>query len=148
MWAKHVAAWRPERAFTFTNVPHDPRRARLAWSHLVQEIRRRNGGTAFGYARFLEAGTKTGMLHWHVLQRGTFIPQEWLSRHSKAVGLGKITYGQQIKGATLEQAIQYVTKYVTKEAAPIGWRKVCCSRDVGPLHPPAPHESDWLLVRE
>lgn len=147
LWVKHVAAWQPTRVFTFTNVPKDQRHARLAWSHLVQEIRRRNGGTTFGYARFLESGHDTGMLHWHVVARGTFLPKIWLSRHALAVGLGKVTYGQEIKGATLAQAVTYVAKYVTKEAAPKGWRKVCCSRDVGPLHPPTIFASDWLLDR-
>lgn len=138
-WATMVAAFRPTRMVTVTNVPADPVRARLGWSHLVQQIRRRKG--RFSYARFLEAGSDTGMLHWHVAQRGAFVPQRWLSRHCDAVGLGKVV---DIRACEGKGPAWYVSKYITKEGAPEGWRKVTTSLDFPRPEYPEP-EPGWFL---
>lgn len=139
-WACRVAESKPERMITLTNLPVDRARAYRAFDNLRCDIREHY---EFEYARFLEVGAETGMLHWHLAQRGDYIPQAWLSRRAAAHGLGEVVdirrcYG---KGPSF-----YLAKYITKEAAPEGWRKVTVSRGY-PKAEPVVSTGDWILRR-
>ena len=131
----------PQRMVTLTNIPQTRYKAYLAYSQLVKDIRRQ--GWRFDYARFLETGKKTGMLHWHLAQIGDFIPQRWLSAHAEKAGLGSVA---DIRQCTGEGPAFYVAKYITKDEAPPGWRKVSLSRSF-PREEKQAHSSDWLLMR-
>ncbi|MDO8674432.1 MAG: hypothetical protein Q7O66_23750, partial [Dehalococcoidia bacterium] len=67
-----VAYARPERMITLTNVPQDRETATMAWRQLARDIRAK---TPFEYAKFVEVGQRTGMLHWHMAEVGGYIPQ-------------------------------------------------------------------------
>ena len=137
-YACRVAYARPERMITLTNVPHDRQKARLAWIQLARDIRAK---TPFEYAKFVEVGHKTGMLHWHLAEVGGYIPQRWLSARAEANGLGKIVDIRKCYG---EGPSFYLSKYITKEGAPVDWRKVSFSRGF-PRAVPMPANDDWQL---
>ena len=143
-WASRVAKAHPERMFTLTNIPYDKTRAYLGFQHLIQDIRRE--GMKMEYCRFLEAGHETGMRHFHLAQKGDFIPVKWLSRRASANGLGKIVYAEECYGAG---PAFYLAKYITKDAGLPGWRKVASSRgffipEVANISNDLP--SEWELI--
>lgn len=130
---------------TLTAIPQDKIRAYLGFQHLVQEIR--HEGMRFEYARFLEVGSKTGMLHFHIAQRGDFLPVRWLSSRAAANGLGKIVHAEHCHGAG---PAFYLSKYITKDAVGLsGWRKVASSRGFfrAAEVPADIRDSDWVLKR-
>lgn len=128
---------------TLTNIPQDKAKAYLGFQSLVRDIRRE--GMRFEYCRFLEVGQKTGMLHFHIAQRGDFIPVRWLSRAAAASGLGKIVHAEACHGAGPQF---YLAKYITKEQSLPGWRKVASSRGFFRAKElPADKRDDWLLMR-
>lgn len=142
-WACKVAQSAPQRMVTLTNIPTDKTRAYLGFKQLVRDIRQE--GLAFEYGRFLEIGQKTGMLHFHLAQRGDFIPKHWLSARAEANGLGKITFIEQCYGAGPSF---YLGKYVTKEAPLPGWRKVSSSQGFfRAKEVPADLRHDWVLIK-
>lgn len=143
-WACRVSEAHPERMITLTNIPEDKARAYLAFKHLIQQIR--HEGMRFEYCRFLEVGRKTGMMHFHLAQRGDFIPVRWLSPRAAANGLGKIVYAEACYGAGPQF---YLAKYITKDEFSLpGWRKVAGSRGFfRPRELPADLRDDWTLVR-
>jgi hypothetical protein len=130
---------------TLTNIPHDKKTAYHAFQQLVRDIR--GEGMRFEYCRFLEVGKKTGMRHFHLAQRGDFIPVKWLSIHAAANGLGKIVHAEKCYGAG---PAFYLAKYITKDDAILpGWRKVASSRGfLRPREVPADlRDQDWVLKR-
>jgi len=144
-WACRVAESHPERMVTLTNIPHDKTAAYLGFQQLVTAIRRE--GMRFEYCRFLEIGHETGMRHFHLAQRGDFIPVRWLSRHAAANGLGKIVHAEACYGAG---PAFYLGKYITKDDAGLpGWRKVASSRGFFRAKelPADIRESDWVLQK-
>ena len=143
-WANRLATAHPERMVTLTNIPLEKQAAYLGFQQLVRDIRAE--GIRFEYCRFLEVGAKTGMLHFHIAQWGDFIPKFWLSSRASANGLGKIVDIEACHGAGPQW---YLAKYVTKEAAPDGWRKVASSRKFWPADPKLPSDmrDEWILVR-
>jgi hypothetical protein len=85
------------------------------------------------------------MRHFHIAQRGDFIPVRWLSVHASRNGLGKIVHAEQCHGAGPQF---YLTKYITKDDFSLpGWRKVASSRGFFPGKKEAAEKTkDWLLV--
>ena len=145
-WAKRVARARPERMVTLTNIPKERHVAYLAFKHLVRDLRDREG-IPFEYVRFFEVGTKTGMYHYHLGQRGDFVPVRLLSARAEANGLGKVVDIRKCFGAGPGW---YMAKYIAKglDVLPPGWRKVAASRGFwGPREPPEPPEPGWVLVK-
>lgn len=126
---------------TLTNVPRKRETARLAWHELAEDIRARG---ELEYAKFVEVGAKTGMIHWHLAQRGDFIPQRWLSARAEANGLGSVVDIRKCYG---EGPSFYLSKYITKEGAPVDWRKVSFSRGF-PRPAPALAADEWELHRD
>lgn len=143
-WACRVAESTPDRMITLTRLPDTKERARIAFTNLIRDIRAE--GIRFEYARFLEVGSKTGMRHYHMAQRGDFVPKHFLSARAEANGLGKITYIEKCYG---EGPAFYLAKYITKDSAPAGWRKVASSRNFFRKSPevPADLRTSWVLVR-
>jgi hypothetical protein len=142
-WACRVSEAHPERMITLTNIPHDKTDAYLGFQQLVRDIRAE--GMRFDYARFLEVGHETGMRHFHIAERGDFIPVRWLSKHAAANGLGKIVHAEHCHGAGPQF---YLAKYITKDDASLpGWRKVASSRGFFRAKelPADIRDSDWIL---
>lgn len=130
---------------TLTNIPHDKAAAYLGFQKLVRDIR--NEGMRFEYARFLEVGQKSGMLHFHVAQRGDYIPQRWLSFRASANGLGRIVHIEACHGAG---PAFYLSKYITKDNFSLpGWRKVASSRAFFRAKevPGDIRDDDWILMK-
>jgi len=144
-WAFKVARARPERMVTLTNVPKDQARARKAFSHLVRDLRDREG-IPFEYVRFFEVGSRTGMYHYHLGQRGDFVPVRLLSARASANGLGRVVDIRRCHG---EGPGWYMSKYIAKglDTIPEGWRKVASSRHFFDGEPPAAPEPGWTLVK-
>jgi len=91
-----------------------------AWRVAVQRIRRRYPEYAFNYFAIVEA-TENGEPHLHILVRGTFIPQAWLSAVMGEIIDSPIVDIRKIKNR--KQVISYVAKYVTKAPAQFGTSK-------------------------
>lgn len=138
-WACRVAESKPERMITLTDIPPDRAVAYESFANLRKDIRK--AGFVFEYARFLECGEHTGMLHWHLAQRGSYIPQKFLSWRASAHGLGRVVDIRKCRGQGVSF---YLAKYVTKEPAPTGWRKVSVSRGY-PKPEPIVSTGDWIL---
>jgi hypothetical protein len=136
-----VAAALPQRMITFTNVPKVREIASVAFSMLVRDIRAKY---ALEYARFVEVGAKTGMLHYHLAQRGDFIPKFWLSSRASANGFGRIV---DIEACSGRGPAFYLSKYITKEGAPLDWRKVSFSRGFPRNKTDYNQDKNWLLFR-
>lgn len=129
-WAKYAAAARPERMITYTCDPKLHESAQTAEDALRKGFARsvalwRNGRKkskhheylaphVFEYQRVLEL-QKSGMPHYHVLQKGDYIPKEWISKFMEAAGVGKIVHITRLRSP--EAAAHYVTKYTLKTAA-------------------------------
>jgi len=145
-WACRVAQAHPERMITFTNIPLDKTSAYLAYKQTIRDIRAE--GIRMEYCRFLEVGAETGMRHFHLAQRGDYIPKRWLSSRASANGLGRIVDIEKCYGAGPQF---YLTKYITKDEIPLppGWRKVASSRGFFPAVREVPSDlrSGWQLVR-
>jgi len=146
-WAFKVARARPERMLTLTNIPRDQDVARKAFSRLVRDLRAE--GIPFEYVRFFEVGSRTGMYHYHLGQRGDFVPVRLLSARAAANGLGKVVDIRRCHG---EGPGWYMSKYIAKglDTIPEGWRKVAASRKffAKPLATAvAEPEAGWTLVK-
>jgi len=144
-YAFRVARAHPQRMITLTNIPTDRQEARFAFQHLVQAVRRE--GISFEYVRFFEVGSKTGMYHYHLGQRGNSVPVRLLSKLAAANGLGKIVDIRKCYG---EGPGWYMSKYIAKglDTIPQGWRKVAASRGFWPAgEPPQEPEPGWVLVK-
>lgn len=143
-WATRVAAEGPERMVTITSIPKDRREAYFAFQQLIQAIRRK--GWAFEYVRFFEVSPR-GAYHFHLGQKGRFIPQRVLSSLASANGLGRIVDIRKCFGAGPGW---YMSKYIAKglDELPAGWRKVSASRRffTGEKPEPTPPTA-WVLVK-
>lgn len=143
-WAVRVARALPERMVTLTNIPKDRHVAYLAFQRLVRDLRAL--GICFEYVRFFEVGSRTGMHHYHLGQRGDFVPVRLLSARAAANGLGKVV---DIRACHGEGPSWYMTKYIAKglDTLPEGCRKVASSRRFFAKEPPAEPEPGWTLVK-
>lgn len=126
---------------TLTNIPKQREIAAMAFKQLVRDIRVRY---ALEYARFVEVGRLTGMLHYHLAQVGDYIPQKWLSARADANGLGRIVDIRACHGAGPQF---YLSKYITKEGAPVDWRKVSFSRGFPREEAVSTHDMRWVLIK-
>lgn len=109
---------RPDRFVTLTSNPRvgvspADRAARLAraWRVVLARARRQWPGRRWEYLAVFEA-TKRGEPHLHVLVRGPFLPQRWLSEQMRDVAEAPIVDIRQVK--SVRQAAAYVAKYIGK----------------------------------
>jgi len=87
------------------------------------------------------------MYHYHLGQRGDFVPVRLLSARAAANGLGKVVDIRKCHG---EGPGWYMAKYIAKglDTIPGGWRKVAASRKFfPPKEPPAAPEPGWTLIK-
>jgi len=71
--------------------------------------------------------TKKGEPHLHIMQRGSFIPQKWLSKQMNKEMGAPIVDVRSVKGA--KEVAKYVSKYISKRNIKIGtlkryWRSI------------------------
>lgn len=111
-----VISWaKPERFVTLTLAPD-------RWQSMRQKIRRltmqiRRAGYQWEVAWTVEKGKKTGMIHVHQLQHGSYVPQQWLQEKWGAiVDIRAITYDKGAADYVLKEA-ERVTKYSLKGTA-------------------------------
>lgn len=118
-WTAIAIDGKPERFITltcdrdrFASVEHAFQVMAKAFSKLVARIRRKFG--SFEYIRVWELH-KSGYPHLHIMQRGGYIPQKWLSETWDELGVGKIVDIRKIHRPQVTAA--YVTKYMGKGLA-------------------------------
>jgi len=81
-----------------------------SWRALLMRLRRR--GWCTGYVRVVEF-TKAGLPHYHVIIRGRYIPQSYLSRIWAAIHLSPIVDVRRVRGRV--GAASYLAKYLGKD---------------------------------
>lgn len=113
-----AASGTPNRMITLTvnpavGISPADRAAKLAraWRLVVARFRRAHKSATLNYLAIFEA-TKRGEPHLHILVRGPFISQRWLSAQMAMIIQSPIVDIRLIKST--RQAVNYVTKYVGK----------------------------------
>ena len=116
IWIQRLTAGKPEREITltcpvgkFASSDCAAILMKKAWAKLVGKIRRVWG--PFEYALVFEL-TKNGTPHMHILCRGSYIAQKWISRWWDKLGIGPVVYIQSVKGEKLHAA--HACKYLAK----------------------------------
>jgi len=150
-----AAAGEPTRFITLTVNPRegtDPsdrlRRLANAWRIVIKRLRRLHEGTKIDYLCIIEE-TEAGEPHAHILYRGPYIPQAWLSAAMDELISAPIVDIRRIHSA--RQAVMYVTKYVTKAPALFnGCKRYWCSQgyDLGKNtepEPSTPPGAPWIV---
>lgn len=119
-----------------------------AWRVTVQRLRRRYIGKTIDYFAIVEE-TKAGEPHLHILFRGPFVPQAYLSQCMGEIIDSPIVDIRAIKSQ--KHVINYVAKYITKAPAQFGTAKrYWCSRtyELDPLPKVAkddPYYVPWVI---
>ncbi len=115
-WIRRLAAGKPTREMTLTcpvgKFPHPIAAAvamKSAWTKVVVAIRKHYKN--FEYAMVWEL-TKKHVPHVHILFRGTYVSQKWLSGFWDKHGIGPIVYIQKITEHGLHAA--HACKYLAK----------------------------------
>lgn len=110
-----VMAWaKPERFVTLTNAPENWQQLRQKVRDLVRSLRA--DGYKFEMGWTVEAGSKSGMVHVHGLQHGSYVPQAHLQQRWGAIADIRAVRGR--KGAAryaMKEALA-VSGYTMKEA--------------------------------
>ena len=110
------------RFLTLTTAGKAPRTVKETaddWRAFVKRVRRRYG--EFEFLKVVE-WTKSGLEHLHILFRGPYIPQEWISSTWEEIHGAKITYVEEVKG-TRATIANYLTKYIVKGEERFNWSK-------------------------
>jgi hypothetical protein len=82
----------------------------VRWKRFRERLRRAFPGIRLEYFKVIER-QRRGHAHLHVLFRGGFIPQRWLSAAAAKAGFGPIADVREVG----KQAARYVSKYLAKE---------------------------------
>lgn len=121
-----AAAGEPERLLTLTCRPSafpnpDAAAAAIhaAWAVIRREVRRRRPQPRLEYLAVWER-TRNGWPHLHILMRGPYIPQRWVSSLMNQRANSPIVDIRRI--STPREAASYVAKYVSKDPEPFGFR--------------------------
>jgi len=88
-----------------------------AWRTLVKRARRRWPKQTLDYLAIVEA-TQLGEPHLHILVRGPYMPQKWISSVMRELVNSPIVDIRKIK--SLRHVVAYVAKYITKAPAQFG----------------------------
>lgn len=80
------------------------------WKVFREQLRRDFAAMRFEYFKVIERQQR-GHAHLHILFRGDFIPQRWLSAAAAKAGFGPVVDIRQVG----KQAARYVSKYLAKE---------------------------------
>lgn len=111
-----IVEWaRPTRFVTLTQAPDD-------WQRLRQKVRKvrlkiASDGYEVEWAWVVERGSRTGMVHLHALQHGSFVPQRYLQdRWGAIVHLRRISDTGAAVRYTTKHAARRVVSYTLKGA--------------------------------
>jgi len=88
-----------------------------AWRTLVKRARRRWPNATLDYLAIVEA-TKLGEPHLHILVRGPYMPQKWISSVMRELVNSPIVDIRKIR--SVRHVVSYVAKYITKAPAQFG----------------------------
>ena len=99
------------RAMTLTSKPNEDKEMHRHFTSLVKRLRRRYG--TFEYIQVKEF-TKRGVIHYHIVYRGSYIPQRLLSAMWEDIHGSPIVYVQYVRGKKHKLA-GYLTKYIAKD---------------------------------
>jgi len=118
LWLRRIIAGNPERCMTLschTKRFLTPRDAALKMKAAFEVLVRRSRATfgVFEYTAVWEL-FKNGYPHLHILQKGTYLPQKWLSRQWDSLGVGYIVNIKKVHNT--RQCSGYVAKYLLKGA--------------------------------
>ncbi len=94
---------------TLTSSPSSGRKISYSWDILRKRIYRRFGRVEYIWVREF---TRSGLEHMHLIVRGPYIPQEWLSRNWEEIHGARVVYIEAIWN--WNKAIKYMVKYMTK----------------------------------
>lgn len=123
MWQSRAVRGRPERMITLTVQHRDDRNAydalalaKRALPKLISAIRRK-----YPRIEYLAAWqiTHRGTPHVHMMTRGSYIPQRWLSARWRALTGSPIVDIRRIH--TAAQTAKYVTRYMLRDVAKSAW---------------------------
>lgn len=124
--AKAIAG-QPQRALTLTSrraegqTPEQAARAlSRAFRLIIKRTRRKYGANSFEFIAVFEA-TKLGWPHLHVLQRGSFIPQEQLSAWMQELIDSPVVWIEYLHNP--KHAARYMAKYIGKAPGKFGTLK-------------------------
>jgi len=95
---------------TLTSSPKSPADITHSWEKLKKRIRRKFGSFEYIWVR---ERTQSGLIHMHILFRGPYIPQKWLSENWEEIHKAKIVYVEAVWDTG--KAIRYMMKYLSKE---------------------------------
>jgi len=124
---------KPQRFITLTVNPNwfdspEDRARRLvqAWRRVRRRFLEAAAGRVLEFLAVFEL-TKNGEPHLHIVARGSFIPQRWLSAQMNAEIGAPIVDIRAVKGA--KEVAKYVSKYISKRNVKIGslkryWRSI------------------------
>lgn len=104
------------RFMTLTSSPSSPVDIQRSWRKLCARMMRRKMIT--GYIKVTEK-TKSGLLHLHVLFRGTYVAQAWLSETWKAIHGAEVVDIRRAYGK--KGAAGYLAKYMSKAGERYSW---------------------------
>jgi len=97
-----------------------------AWRIVVKRARRRWPGKSIDYLAVVEA-TKLGEPHLHILVRGPYMPQKWLSECMDEIAESPIVDIRKIR--SVREVVSYVAKYITKAPAQFdGSKRYWCTQ--------------------
>jgi len=124
---------KPERFITLTVNPNwfsspEERAQKLvaAWRRIRRRFIELGPNRSIEFLAVFEL-TKKGEPHLHIMQRGSFIPQKWLSKQMNKEMGAPIVDVRSVKGA--KEVAKYVSKYISKRNIKIGtlkryWRSI------------------------
>lgn len=104
------------RFLTLTSSPGSPLDIQRSWRRLQMRMARRK--LIEGYIKVTER-TKTGLLHLHVLFRGSYVAQAWLSHVWKEIHNAEVVDIRKAYGK--RGAAGYLAKYMSKAGERYSW---------------------------
>lgn len=104
------------RFLTLTSSPSSPADIQRSWRRLYGRMLRRRMIT--GYIKVTET-TKSGLKHLHILFRGSFVAQAWLSQVWREIHGAEVVDVRKAYGKT--GAAAYLAKYMSKAGEKYSW---------------------------
>lgn len=151
--AKEAYLGNPNKFLTLTarktdgGCPHEAA-AKLveAWKRMREEIQRKRGIGAIPFIAVFEK-TKEGWPHLHILFRGPYIAQKWISQYMQRRTDSPICWIVKIKSR--KKAAAYVAKYISKAPDQFKGRKRYWRNQpyIPPLEKKKPSPHEWHLVQ-
>lgn len=152
-WAKRAAEAQPQRSLTLTNLPEWRQHLTESLSALWKSIRREFGPQSWEYWGIIERTPRRQLLHLHALQKGSYVPQSFLSRHAQLCGLGRVCDIRQVESQPA--AARYAANHLAESSAraDIPGRRIRYSRNylvpqmLQSRRSTLEGNPDWLLLR-